>query len=1000
MNFTEQDINEFKIECLEFLDTAEKSLLSLDGGGELNSNYDTIFRTFHNLKGSSGVMGLFKLQEHMHKLENLLSSYKGKDALPKDVIEVFLNGVDEAKVIINNASLTEMNEAAKLHESASLAATLANSDNDSLSEFLAECNEILARLSLRLQQFEKQEVTQDNIDSFYRDVHTLKGSAYLFGFNELGELGHAVETSMEPIRSQVEMLSPALIDALLKCVDLGEKLVSEIAEKKISVLGKETSLTIAHLKLVQSKKENIMTNTELDHETRNPANETTAQGVVSSGLDVDKDSNTSIRVPVVLLDKLMSLMGEMVLVRNQVLQFSNKTDDLEFLNLSQRLNVVTAEIQGEMMKTRMQPIGNVIGKFSRVIRDLSKDLGKKIELLTTGNETELDKTLLEAVKDPLVHIIRNACDHGIESPEERKSFGKSTSGQIAVHSYHEGGQVIVEVKDDGRGLDAIKLTSKAIEKGILTSEKAKLMTEREAFNLIFAPGFSTSAKVSNISGRGVGMDVVRTNVEKIGGAVELNSVTGKGTTIKLKIPLTLAIVPAMIVRSENDYFAIPQLKLVELLRVEQNSQENRIEFVNGSPIYRLRGNILPLVVLHKVLNSAEAELNKEAVNIVVLKSDGYTFGLIVDEIQDTADIVVKPLSRFLKTIQIFSGATVLGDGAIALILDVAGIVKTQIIGLTQAADRNSLSNSDMTTKKRTELQDFLLIKAGPAAKHAILLNYVHRLEEFKTQNIETIGKRKLVRYRDSILPLISVNEKLGYELTSEADKRDVISVIVIEKSDAMYGLVVDTILDVLSTEKELDTTITDPSGIIGNLVTDDEAIAVIDPFKLIDHDMVSTKESQEKHDDEGEESIQSGMKSLRTGRSKKSLKTKDTRILYVEDTTFFRKQVGKFLESSGYEVVCANDGNEGLQMLDNHEPGHFQLIISDIEMPNMNGFKFAEGVRAHKAYSTVPLIALSTKANDKHVQQGLNCGFDLYLEKLDTSKLTRAIEKLILKVAS
>ena len=407
-------------------------------------------------------------------------------------------------------------------------------------------------------------------------------------------------------------------------------------------------------------------------------------------------SDSTIRVDVGLLDKVMNLVGELVLARNQVLQFANRMKDTSFLAASQHLNLITTELQAGVMKTRMQPIGNIWSQFPRTVRDVALGCGKEVGIEMEGKETELDKTIIEAIKDPLTHLVRNSVDHGIELPEERVKAGKDRTGRLILRAFHEGGQVNIEISDDGAGLNVERLRKKAVERAVITAEQATRMTDREIFNLIFLPGFSTAEKVTNVSGRGVGMDVVKTNVEKIGGTVDLQSTPGRGTTVRVKIPLTLAIIPALVVTCGGDRYAIPQVSLLELVRLEADEVAKSIELVHGAPVYRLRGRLLPLVYLNQELKlAADARPAKEqdgAVNIVVLQADERQFGLVVDQINDTEEIVVKPLRKQLKTVKTFAGSSIMGDGKVALILDVLGLAQRASV-VTETRDRASPSNS-------------------------------------------------------------------------------------------------------------------------------------------------------------------------------------------------------------------------------------------------------------------------------------------------------------------
>ncbi len=1088
MSFTDQENEEFKAEAFELLDVAERSLLSLDQGAEYKPCFDAIFRSFHNLKGAAGMMEMLTLQGHMHELENILMRFKETTSIPKPFMNLFLRGIDASRGILageptqfdfhveeasqavsaglgsaeksNEAmaspspviELDQANVEAKGSESvpneplvasrsaaASTHPNLMDGQDPAMGEFIAECFEICDRVESALQKIEladqSEAARREVVESLYRDVHSLKGAAYLYAKNDLGDLAHAMESCLEPIRDTGVCPPSELIDVLLEVVSHLElevqsfqpghsahlnsnilqsfferiqgastvasaassgssgaaaaprvsapetHLSSAVASREADELASQRTVTVDH----GTKKESLTVSgpatypLDEHHQVKESNREATKE------LAKDAEANSSIRVSVALLDNLMTLMGEMVLVRNQVLQFSSQSEDLEFLNLSKRLNVVTSEIQGEMMKTRMQPIGNILSKFNRVVRDLSHDLEKEISLHLSGAETELDKSLLEAIKDPLTHIVRNSCDHGIEAPDVRAAAGKSKAGRIEIRSYHEGGQVVIEVIDDGKGLSREALIKKGIERGLITSGQASSMSEKEVFSLIFAPGFSTAATITNVSGRGVGMDVVRTNIERIGGTVELASVFGRGTTIKLKIPLTLAIVPALIIRNGEQRFAIPQVKLEELVRVDQSSAEDRVEFLQGAPVYRLRGNILPLVSLNAILSGKKEKLQLSGVNnIAVVNADGTNFGLIVDEVQDTADIVVKPINRLLKSLHIYSGATILGDGSIALIVDVPGIAK--VAKFAREGVDNREAQIAQTNSRRVDLQEFLLVRLQSGAKHAIVLGYVHRLEEFRKSQVEFSGKHRVVRYGQTILLLVGVNESLGYN-AQDAQDRETISVVVIQKAGAVYGLVVDEILDTLSTDVEVDTSLKMQPGLFGNLNTESELIVVIDPFEVISLAM-------------GEKRPEMVLASRNVSPSASPLgevAATPLRILFVEDTAFFRRVVKGVLDRAGHRVSVAIDGQEALEILEK-DAHAFDLVLSDIEMPRMNGFELVSAVRAHKsAISRLPMIALSSRADRTYAERGRKAGFNLYLEKLNPDLLLRSIEDVLAK---
>ena len=535
--------------------------------------------------------------------------------------------------------------------------------------------------------------------------------------------------------------------------------------------------------------------------------------------DKFKISDAAIRVDVSLLDKLMNLVGELVLCRNQILEFANtqtanaQNDDI-LKSVSGRLNLVTSELQEGVMKTRMQPIRTIWNKFPRVVRDTAFTLGKQVQLEMEGEETELDKTLIEAIANPLTHLVRNCLDHGIETSEVRAAKGKPAIGRLLLRAYHESGQVNIEISDDGGGIDPDRIRNKAVQKGILSAVDAAKMSDREALNLIFLPSFSTAEKITNISGRGVGMDVVQTNIEKISGTIDVHSQVDKSTTFKLKIPLTLAIIPTLIITTGGDRYAIPQVNLLELMRLE-GEQIKSIEMFHGTPVYRLRGRLLPLIYLNRELQLDDGKLANgkksqfdldEALNIVVVQATDKPFGLVVDAINDTQEIVVKPLGKQLKSLACFAGATIMGDGKVALILDVHGIA--QQTHMTEAQEKAILADENSRRESSEPPQQLLVFQGPDCRRMAIHLSRVCRLEEFPRHLLERVGKQDVVQYRNQIMPVIylsavfgsdgdSANSPNGLGGRSRAADDKLPLVVVSIGSEHQVGLVVDRILDIV-----------------------------------------------------------------------------------------------------------------------------------------------------------------------------------------------------------
>ncbi len=920
-----------------------------------------------------------------------------------------------------------------------------------LAEYLDECQEMLERLSKNLNFIEKSGGDNNILAAVYRDMHTIKGTSQLFGFSKIGQLAHVMETCLDPVRKGNINMSYELLTQLYSGMDFitlllqgvrqtGNELdvivpLEEILAKFISIT--ESSLTGLN-PLIKDKiipNENIFENSvyekqevitsvpignknEIEKEAfcifddipeekpviiaKSPPIVPPTETPTAPVNHIEPKETETIRVQVSILDTLMNLVGELVLIRNQLLQHTKLNDeDTEFLKLSQRLNSLTAELQNEVMKTRMQPIGNVFNMFSRVVRDVSKELSKKIDLDLEGLDTELDKTILEAVKDPLMHIVRNALDHGIEQIEERKKLGKKEIALIKLTAYHESGQVIIEVTDDGRGLDREKIGAKAVEKGLTTMEALAKMNEKEVQLFIFAPGFSTAASISNISGRGVGMDVVKTNIEKIGGIVDILSKVGTGTTIKMKIPLSLAIVPALIVWANGQRFAIPQTKLVELLRIEKsNNTAEKIESLQGKPVLRLRGKLLPIISLSEVLllqnkdnKTASAftiktEFDEEVLNIVVLNADGHFFGLIVDEIDDSVDIVVKSLSQFLKDLKAFSGATIMGDGTVALTIDVIGISETAGLSADPLESVSYSKENELKTTMnyRSENCDILLIDIGAPESYAIPLAIVSRIEEFENIKFEYSGEQKVIQYRNSLLPIFSLPHFLQLPFQAKhQDNENKIPVVVIKRGDHLYGIEVFQIQDIIEISSNINLSVRDRPGILGTAVTNERVIVLVDILTMIDT-LKSKLEINNHHNNETNINIPSLKKINDRGHY---------RILIAEDSSFFRNYIQQILQEAGYHVEVACDGQEALNLLTNAPPDHFSLILSDIEMPIIDGYEFARKVRALQVFVQLPMCAVTTRFSNSDIEQGRLAGFNHYFEKLNAETLLANIDKIL-----
>lgn len=754
-----------------------------------------------------------------------------------------------------------------------------------IKEFLIESDENLSQVEHDLVDLEGHPGQEEIIASIFRAIHTVKGTCSFLGYSKLEKLAHTGETLLSMVRDGDLQLVANITSALLSMIDAirqmlnsiessghdGEETYPELIQKltalqssgpgeapvtdsgndnlppieqESSAIPTEECPNITEEQTCETVFCEAISDSAPDGESHQPSDESPPAiqtepltSTASKLPDTQKSegearshgvTDSSIRVDVKLLDKLMNMVGELVLTRNQILQWSSLQEDQGITTSSQRLSLITSELQEAIMKTRMQQIGNIFSKFPRVVRDLALSCGKEVRIEMEGQETELDKTLIEAIKDPLTHLVRNSVDHGLEAPEIRTAHGKPAEGRLLLRAYHEGGQVNIEITDDGAGINTERVAQIAIKRGVVSAEQVARMGERELQNLIFLPGFSTAEKVTNVSGRGVGMDVVKTNIEKIGGTVDLQTKLGEGTTIKVKVPLTLAIIPALVVTTGGERFAIPQVNLLELVRLE-GDQLKKIENVHGAPVYRLRGQLLPIVYLDKVLGLTTQVPTEEhseqayAMNIVVLQADSQRFGLIVQEVKDTEEIVVKPLSKQFKGIGVYAGATIMGDGQVALILDVMTLANS--VGMPIGEHAHAASEErELAKNLGEERQTLLVIQEGEQKRFAIPLRLIARLEEIKPSAIELAEGQEVIQYRNEILPLVRLSQFLGHPSHSTIEEFEVLQVAVIRNEGGQIGLVVDRIVDIVDEQLAAKIHSDQPgiicSAVINKIVTD------------------------------------------------------------------------------------------------------------------------------------------------------------------------------------
>jgi len=894
--------------------------------------------------------------------------------------------------------------------------------DDLLSEFLTETTENLSVLDLELVKLEQNPNEPALLSNIFRLVHTIKGTCGFLGLPRLEKVAHAAENVLGKFRDGELLVTAQAVTLILESLDRIKSIMAALEATEKEPEGHDAELILKLNKwavgevvdeapaaaaapapaaakpapepdiddFVPVRAPGVAApvpaaaapvpvpvaapvSTEVAvavrpvpavaHAHEEPAH--ADPGDAGRPLEAAKDSavaGQSIRVSVDVLETLMTMVSELVLTRNQLMQILRSQKDSEFTAPLQRLSHVTTELQEGVMKTRMQPIGNAWGKLPRLVRDLSLELGKKIELRMIGQDTELDRQVLELIKDPLTHMVRNSADHGVEGIAERVAAGKPEAGTITLNAYHEGGHIIMEITDDGRGLNIDKIKEKALKNGIVTEAELASMSDQQIHMFIFKAGFSTAAAVTSVSGRGVGMDVVRTNIEKIGGVIELRTALGRGSTFIIKIPLTLAIVSALVVECGGERFAIPQISVVELVRAAANS-EYRIEVLHDAPVLRLRDRLLPLVSLRELLRLGVREQhdNGEAF-IVVTRVGSYSFGIIVDRVFDTEEIVVKPVAPILRDINMFSGNTILGDGSVIMILDPNGIA-----GATGEATSNETEAAEQAQTVGTRQQlltTLLLFRAVEAGPKAVPLALVARLEEIDLAQVERLHGKPVVQYRGKLMPLVTID---GNNNLASSGRQPV---LVFADRDRTMGLVADEILDIV--EERLDVELaTDQPGLLGSAIIAGKATDVIDAAHFLTmafDDWFANQPDTSNGSD------------------------KNKRILLVDDSPFFRNLLTPLLSIAGYDVTTVESGVQALNLC---EKGiDFDVIVSDIEMPGMSGFELAEAIRSSERWQDKPLVALSAHASAKDLERGRRVGFTDYVAKSDRDALLNALSTL------
>ena len=1020
---------EFLTETTESLDNLDVEMVKFEQDPNDPGLLSHIFRLVHTIKGTCGFLDLPRLEALAHAAENVLGKFRDGDlAVSADAVTLILHTLDRIKTLVSTLEQTEAEPEGQDTDLIAQLDALAKGEGTPADPGAApepEAQEQPADAEQASRPAEGDDAkplivrvgglsaVDAAVELMYRKImKDPELTPYFEGVNMTMLQGRQVEFMTMALGGpdnysggDLEAIHRPLVDRGLDGGHFDK--VAGYLHEALEELEIPADVIQDVLDVVGSTRDAVL-NTGNGAATANPTPESTARSTkvvkdenMNQAPRRDTVASQSIRVNVDMLENLMTMVSELVLSRNQLLQILRKYDESEFAAPLQRLNLVTTDLQEGVMKTRMQPIGNAWSKLPRIVRDLSLELGKKIELQMVGAETELDRQVLEMIKDPLTHMVRNCADHGIEIPDERRKAGKPETGKIVLKAYHEGGHIIIEIKDDGRGINLDKVRQKILANGMVSEAELEELSEKQLQQFIFKPGFSTADAVTSVSGRGVGMDVVCTNVEKIGGNVELKSAEGKGSTFIIKIPLTLAIVSSLIVECAGDRFAIPQISVEELVRVTSNS-EHRIESINETPVLRLRDQLLPLVALDELLklrprrdlsqfarthkmakgdavkavadadaadgtegNIAQPDSGDGETFIVVTRVGTYSFGIIVDQVFESEEIVVKPMTPILRGISIFSGNTILGDGSVIMILDPNGIAaasgEVTLAEVRDAADDDTMQ--DVGDGDRTTL---LVFRAGGDEPKAVPLALVARLEEIDVTKIEEVDNSLMVQYRGQLMPLVSINQ--AFKRAEEGRQH----VIVFTDGDYSMGLMVDEIVDIVEDRLNIELS-SDSKGILGTAVIGGNATEVIDTGYYLGNAF-------------GDWYGKAGASSSLGAAQRNS-------VLLVDDSPFFRNLLTPLLKVAGYQVTAVEGAKEALSLRDAGQS--FDVIISDIEMPEMNGFEFAEEIKQDDRWQDIPMLALSAYSSTGDLNKGREVGFDDYVTKFDREALLQSLSQTL-----
>ncbi|MCK5671978.1 MAG: hybrid sensor histidine kinase/response regulator [Spirochaetales bacterium] len=1046
-------------ESREHLADIETNLLNIEeSGADINEELvNTVFRAAHSIKGGAGFFDLSKIRDLGHKVENVLDMIRSREMVPTpEIINILLIAFDKLKEMVNNPQFSNDEDIEEFVRSLAglTSETLPVEKKESVVN-MVDIKLSDGRVIMHINEYDYNQTVSNNNYIYLvqydliKDLHDRNTSPLDFYRNLVG-IGTIENTvtdfeAVGTLDSEITKTIPVYI--LFSTIVNPEKIINlfEVNDSKITIIhnaskSKEVPMTIDEVPAssvpvpvdipvsvpvpaVAAAPVDIPVSVPLSVvESSPPVSEVPAIAPpkpasvkTAPKKSAASEASSTLRVKVKLLEQLMTLAGELVLGRNELEESINQGDIKAITSGGQRISQVTSELQEAIMQTRMQDIGSILNKFPRLVRDMSRQLNKQINLKVVGKEVELDKTLLEGLNDPLTHMIRNSIDHGIEFPEKRISEGKNAVGEIAIKAYHEAGLVIIEIIDDGNGIDGDKIAQKAIANGQITQSEVDSMSSKAKVELILLPGLSTAEKVTDVSGRGVGMDVVKSNLNKLGGTMDIESVKGKGSVFRIKLPLTLAIIPSLLVSVNNESFAVPQLNVEELIRIQPKDVKDNIERLGTSEVLNLRGKLIPLVFLSDVLGikstykDPETEEEKQdrrkqaidrradnndtadtiyddvrtgkdrryhagsVLNIVIVSSGNITYGILVDTLHESMEIVVKPLGRHIKGCTEYAGATIMGDGSVALILDITGMAAIMKMSAVTSTIQAQASEDIEENKSGEEKQSYLLFRNSPEEYCALPLELVGRVEHIESSQIEVVGGKRIMQYMGRGLPLVCLEDAAECGTLPDDD----LAVIVFSGFGREIGLLAMRPIDFIEEEMLIDHTSITQNGIMGSVIINDNTTMILDVYEIV-------------------EALYPEWIREKTVSSPEALSTigEQPLILVAEDSTFFRKQVVKYIEEAGFSVIAGEDGEAAWKLLVESEK-RVDLLVTDIEMPNLDGYGLVSRVRADSKYENLPVIAVTSLAGDENMAKGKAVGINEYQVKLDKEMLIESVKNII-----